>query len=400
MLNTLFFNRPVAHDPPEIYGWRVYLLACSACFGAMSFGWDSSVIGGVITMTPFIDDYGLGDPDSTASANLSANIVSTLQAGCFAGALAASPLTDRFGRKWCLIAASWLILAGVAMQAASSGHLPPMYIGRFVSGLGVGAASAINPLYVSENAPRAIRGLLTGMYQLFIVTGGMIAFWINYSANIHFSGRTMYVFPLAIQALPAALLCGCMLLCNESPRWLARQDRWEESKAILARLRNLAPTHPYLEEEFTEIVDQLEYERRLTGDATAWNLQKEMWTIKGNRNRALISIWLMICQQMTGTNAINTYAPTIFKNLGITGTSTSLFSTGVYGIVKVCSCIIFLLFMADSFGRRRSLLLSSVGQGICMFYIGLYSRISPPAAGQPVTPQGYVALVCIFVFAM
>lgn len=151
----------VINDPPEIYGWRVYLLACSACFGAMSFGWDSSVIGGVITLQTFVDDYGLGDPKSTASANLAANIVSTLQAGCFVGSLAASPLTDRFGRKWCLIANSFIILAGVIMQAAASGHLAPMYIGRFIAGLGVGSASAINPLYVSENAPRAIRGLLT-----------------------------------------------------------------------------------------------------------------------------------------------------------------------------------------------------------------------------------------------
>lgn len=238
------------------------------------------------------------------------------------------------------------------------------------------------------------------LYTTTTVTGGMLAFWINYSVSIHFKGKSMYIFPLAIQALPALLLCTCMLLCNESPRWLARQDRWEASKDVLARLRGLPQTHPYVEEEFQEIVDQLEHERRLIGDATAWNLQKEMWTIQGNRKRVLISIWLMIWQQMTGTNAINTYAPTIFKNLGITGTSTSLFSTGIYGIVKVVSCTCFLLFMADSFGRRRSLLLSSVVQGICMFYIGLYVRISPPISGEPVPAQGYVALVCIFIFAM
>lgn len=158
----------MATDPPEIYGWRVFLLAASACFGAMSFGWDSSVIGGVITLQPFIDDYGLGNTSSAASANLAANIVSTLQAGCFLGALIASPITDRWGRKWCLIVCSWCILIGVVLQAAASGHLASMYVGRFVAGVGVGAASAINPLYVSENAPRAIRGLLTGLYQLFI----------------------------------------------------------------------------------------------------------------------------------------------------------------------------------------------------------------------------------------
>ncbi len=370
----------------------------------MSFGWDSAVIGGVIVLKPFVDDFGLGDPTTyegkVAAANLSANIVSTLQAGCFLGALVASPLTDRFGRKWCLIGVSLIIIIGVIMQSAASGNLGTMYAGRFIAGAGVGAASTINPIYVSENAPRAIRGLLTGLYQLFIVTGGMIAFWINYSVSIHFPAtKIMYIFPLAIQALPAVLLCVFMLMCQESPRWLARRDRWEETKAVLSRIRNLPPTHPYVEEEFKEIVDQLEHERNLIGDASFWNLQREMWTIAGNRRRVIISIVLMICQQMTGTNAINTYAPTIFQNLGLKGTSTSLFSTGIYGIVKVTSCVCFLLFMADSLGRRRSLLWTSIAQGLAMFYIGLYVRISPPKAGQEVPPAGYFALVSIFLFA-
>jgi sugar porter (SP) family MFS transporter len=366
----------------------------------MSFGWDSSVIGGVIVLKPFVRDFGLGDPKSVASANLSANIVSTLQAGCFLGALLASPLTDRFGRKWCLIGVSLIIIVGVIMQACALGNLGAMYAGRFLGGVGVGAASTINPIYVSENAPRAIRGLLTGLYQLFIVTGGMIAFWINYSVSIHFpETRIQYIFPLAIQALPAGLLCVCMLMCHESPRWLARKDRWEDTKRVLSRIRNLPPTHPYIQDEFQEIVDQLDNERRLIGGATFWNLQREMWTIAGNRKRALISIILMICQQMTGTNAINTYAPTIFQNLGLKGTSTSLFSTGIYGIVKVTSCICFLLFMADSLGRRRSLLWTSIAQGLAMFYIGLYVRIAPPKEGEPVPAAGYVALVSIFLFA-
>jgi sugar porter (SP) family MFS transporter len=366
----------------------------------MSFGWDSSVIGGVIVLDPFVKDFGLGDPKSPASANLAANIVSTLQAGCFLGALVASPMTDRFGRKWCLIGVSMIIIVGIIMQAAAAGHLGPMYAGRFIAGVGVGAASTINPIYVSENSPRAIRGLLTGLYQLFIVTGGMVAFWINYSVSINFPvTKIQYIFPLALQALPAVLLCLCMLMCQESPRWLARKDRWEETKTVLSRIRNLPPTHPYIQDEFQEIVDQLEHERNLIGDATFWNLQREMWTIAGNRRRALISIILMICQQMTGTNAINTYAPTIFKNLGLTGTSTSLFSTGIYGIVKVTSCVIFLLFMADSLGRRRSLLWTSIAQGLAMFYIGLYVRIAPPREGEAVPPAGYFALVSIFLFA-
>ncbi|KAI0127107.1 general substrate transporter [Xylariales sp. AK1849] len=400
ILRMLVHNESIKTDPKEIYGWRVYVLAMSACFGAMSFGWDSGVIGGVINLDPFIADYGLGkSKDDLAVANLQGNIVSVLQAGCFVGALAGFPLPDIFGRKWCLVWAAVLTLIGVIMQAAASGHIESLYIGRFIGGLGVGMSSVVNPIYVSENAPRAIRGLLTGLYQLFIVTGGMLAFWINYAVSLKPKSTAQYIIPLTVQGIPAILLFVLMILSSESPRYLARKDRWEEARRVLKRVRQLPDGHSYLEDEIQEIAEQLNYERQLIGDATYGTLLKEMFTIATNRKRAILSITLMVCQQMTGTNAINTYAPTIFKNLGVTGTSNSLFSTGIYGIVKVVSCSIFLLFMADSLGRRRSLLVSSVGQAFCMFYIGLYVRISPPVDGAAVPPAGYFALVCIFVFA-
>ncbi|RJE23707.1 MFS quinate transporter [Aspergillus sclerotialis] len=399
LLKRIVHNEAMRSDPKEIYGWRVYALACSACFGGMLFGMDSGIIGGVLTMDPFKAKYGIEDLDKVGAANLSANIVSTLQAGCFFGALFASPVADAWGRKTALMLASVFAIIGVIMQAAASGHLEAMYIGRVITGLGVGAASMVNPLYVSENAPRAIRGGLTGLYQLFITTGIMIAFWINYGSLLHIKGTAMYMVPLVMQALPAVLLLVGMFLCNESPRWLAKRDRWDDARATLAKVRALPPTHPYVESEFQDIVAQLEHERQLVGGSGIWDLMKEMWLIPGNRKRALISIFLMICQQMTGTNAINYYAPQIFKNLGVKGNATNLFATGVYGIIKMSGCAVFLVFVADSLGRRRSLLWTSVAQALAMLYIGLYVRIAPPKEGESVIPAGYVALVCIFLFA-
>ncbi|KAL9109407.1 MAG: hypothetical protein Q9227_005914 [Pyrenula ochraceoflavens] len=382
----------------------------------MLFGMETGIIGGVLTLDPFEAKYGLTDLSKVAKANLSANIVSTLQAGCFAGALIASPVSDRWGRKPALLISAVFAFIGSMMQTGADGHLAALYVGRyvernlsmllhtlmrfrFITGLGVGAASMVNPLYISENAPRAIRGGLTGLYQLFIVFGVMLAFWINYGCLLHLSGKAQYIVPLSMQGLPAVLLFVCMSLCNESPRWLAKQDRWEAAKSTLSHVRNLPATHPYVENEFTEICAVIERERLLIGGASFWNLQKEMWTIAGNRKRAIISITLMICQQMTGTNAINYYAPQIFENLGINGNTTGLFATGVYGIVKTVACAVFLLIAADSLGRRRSLLWTSIAQGLAMFYIGLYVRIAPPVKGQPVPGAGYFALVCIFLFA-
>jgi MFS family permease len=87
-----------------------------------------------------------------------ANIVSTLQAGCFVGALGASYSADKYGRRIALMIAAGFATVGAVMQAAADGHFAVMYLGRFIAGLGVGSASMINPLYNSEVAPRAIRG--------------------------------------------------------------------------------------------------------------------------------------------------------------------------------------------------------------------------------------------------
>jgi len=405
LLQRVVKNEAMKNDPPEIYGWRVFALACSACFGGMLFGWDIGAIGGVIVMPAFIKAYHIGDDvmSKAERATLLSNIVSTLQAGCFFGSLIAYYVADRWGRKPALLSAATITTIGVIIQCASDGHVSALYVGRLVSGFGVGAASMLTPLYVSENAPRAIRGGLTGLYQLFIATGTMLSFWINYGSLLNGSDKgtanATWQIPLALQCIPAICLFVGICLCNESPRWLARQDNWERATAVLSQVSNLPPDHPYIKMELEEMAQQLENERRLIGGASFMDLQREMWTIKGNRNRALISIGLMICQQMTGTNAINYYAPTIFLNLGIKGAQTGLFATGIYGIVKMTTCAAFLLFAADSLGRRRSLLWTSIAQGCAMFVIGFYVRFNPPVTGAKIPPVGYFALACIFLFA-
>jgi len=399
LLDRVVKNDAMKNDPKEIYNWRVYVLTCSACFAGALFGMDIGIIGGVLKLVSFQDKFGLTGKTTKAVADLEANIVSTLQAGCFLGALAAFWFADKIGRKPSLQYSAVFALVGTVLQAASSGYLACLYVGRFTAGIGVGAASMLNPLYTSENAPRAIRGALTGLYQLFIVSGVCVAFWINYGNLLHAKGNSQWIISLALQGLPAIFLLLGMLVSNESPRYLAKTDQWEKAAFTLARVRNLPENHEYVQSELNEMREQLDLERRLIGGAGFWDLQREMWTIPGNRNRALISIGLMVCQQMTGTNAINYYAPQIFTNLGLSKTESGLFATGIYGIVKIVACAAFLLLAADSLGRRKSLLWTSIAQGLSMYYIGIYVRVDPPQAGVPVPPAGYVAIVMIFLFA-
>lgn len=159
----------------------------------------------------------------------------------------------------------------------------------------------IAPLYISENAPRALRGALTGMFQLFNTIGVMFAFWIDYGVQLHVHGAASYMVPLALQGIPAVLLMIGMIFLKESPRYLAKQDQWEQARTVLATVRNLPRDHPYIQHEFHDIQVQLEHERLLIGGASWRELQKEMWTIPGNRKRALISFILMMFQNLTGS---------------------------------------------------------------------------------------------------
>ncbi|SPJ70356.1 probable transporter (major facilitator superfamily) [Fusarium torulosum] len=391
-------NDATKNDPPEIYNVRIVVVSLIACGGALLFGMDMGVMGGVLTMPTFKEKYGLTDKPAAEIANLSSNIVSTIQAGSFLGCIISMWLANFIGRRLSLMVTSLLVFVGVAMQAAASGHISLMYIGRFITGIAVGIASTVNPLYVSENAPRGIRGLLTGFYQLSIVTGLTLAFWINYGCLLHVKGDAQYIIPLALQALPAIILFFGMMFADESPRFLA-QKHPNKALLVLSKLRGLPQDHPYIAEEMENIFHQLEEERSLAANSSGWTLVKEAFTVKSYRRRTFLCITLMMWSNLTGTNAMTYYSPTIFKSVGLSSSSAGLFATGIYGIVKMVSCAIFIFFVTDSLGRRKSLLWTAIVQGLALFYVGFYVRFDPPSTDSPVGTAGYVAIVAIYIFA-
>jgi MFS family permease len=117
---------------------------------------------GVLTMDAFQHSFHLvkGSHDF---ANLQGNIVSVLQAGCFFGAMASFYVSDTFGRKKALIIADIIFIVGSLVQTLIfGGNIAQLYVGRVIGGFGVGLISAVVPTYISENAPKEIRGRCIG----------------------------------------------------------------------------------------------------------------------------------------------------------------------------------------------------------------------------------------------
>ncbi|KAL4732049.1 hypothetical protein ACLX1H_001056 [Fusarium chlamydosporum] len=400
MFKRIVRNDAIRVDPPEIYNWRVIALTASACFAGALFGVDAGIIGGVLAMPDFKREFGLDKRSDQAAADLAGNLVTTMQAGAIAGALLSSPFADRKGRKPALLLVAVTGVVGGLLQAFSYGHLSAFYIGRFIEGLGLGAGTMLAPTYVSENSPRAIRGFLVGFFQLLLVLGGMTAYFINYGSLLHLPGKATWMVPLGCQSICPALLFISMIFCPESPRWLASRDQWEKAGAVLSDVRKLPVDHAYIQQELLELKTQIDQERAIMQDTGFWALQKECWALPWNRKRALLTVGIVTLGQWTGTGAINYYAPSIFKGLGLSNTTTALFAQGIYGVVKVVTCLIFIFFLADSLGRRKSFMFGGAVQAFCMFFIGFYLRFGPePGENDHPPPAGIAALAMIYIFA-
>lgn len=296
---------------------RAYILTVVASFGGMVmsfvavlspaltisqlFGWDTGLIGGVLRMDAFQESFNL-DPNSSDFANLQGNIVSVLQAGCFFGALASFYVNDTFGRKWALVIADIIFIIGSLIQtlcALGTKDLTQLYIGRVIGGFGVGLISAVVPTYISENAPKEIRGRCVGCMQLFNVTGICLSFFVNYGINLDITSRynsAKWRIPFALQMLPGVLLLAGIFFQNESPRWLIEKNRITEAAKALAHVRGKSVDDPEVVQELDDIIADFNGHEKMSMAAQL----KSACSSKKTFYRSSFAVILMFWQQWTG----------------------------------------------------------------------------------------------------
>ena len=353
-----------------------------ATIGGFLFGYDSGAVNG--TQEGLRRAFGLGD------AGLGFTVGSLL-IGCFIGAFFAGRLADVMGRRNTMMVAAVLFLVGALVQGFADSQTI-FVIARLVGGMAVGAASVLSPAYISEVAPASIRGRLTTVQQIMIITGLTAAFVVNYflaaSAGESTAGfwlgieawRWMYL----MQALPAAVFLIALLLIPESPRYLVSKRRDEKALEVLTSLygSNVAAT------KLNEIRATFAEDHR-----------PRLSDIKGSglfgiRPIVWVGIMLAVFQQLVGINVIFYYGATLWQLAGFTEDQ-SLQINIVSGALSIAACFLTIAVI-DKIGRKPLLLIGSAGMAVTLFtmvYAFANGTLDPEGNLQLSSTLGTVALV-------
>lgn len=346
----------------------IYKITIVAAVGGLLFGYDTAVVAGAI---------GFIQQRFELSAAMMGWIASCALVGCIAGAMFAGLLSDKFGRK------KILILSAVLFAVSSVGTAVPQdltlfVIFRILGGLGIGIASMISPMYITECAPAHIRGRLVSINQLGIVTGILLIYFVNAyiaglydeSWNVHTGWRWMFGSGI----FPSIIFFILLMFVPESPRWLAQAGRAAEAEAILTRINGVEKAKLELE----EIQDAIHAETGTFSELIRPGLRKAL----------IIGIILSILSQVTGINAIMYYAPEIFKSTG-DGSDSALLQTILVGVVNLLFTIVAIKYV-DKAGRKGLLMAGSAGMTICLAVVGTAFYMD--------AVHGYLVLIAILAY--
>lgn len=388
---------------------KAYLMCAFAAFGGIFFGYDTGWMGGVLGMPYFIRLYtGLPYPDpnddvAKKAFHLSARdqslTTSILSAGTFFGAIIAGDVADFIGRRMTIIAGCIVFSVGGILETASTG-LAVMVVGRLIAGAGVGFISAIIILYMSEIAPKKVRGALVAGYQFCITIGILLANCVVYATQNR-DDTGSYRIPIAIQFLWALILGTGLFLLPESPRYFVKKGKLEQAAKALASVRGQPIESQYIQDELAEIIANHEYEMQVTPQTSyigGWTncFKGSLSNGSSNLRRTLLGILMQMMQQLTGVNFIFYFGTVFFQSLGTINNPflISLITT----LVNVCSTPLS-FWTIERFGRRAILIYGALGMIIAQFIVGIIGvTAGRPEKHDTAAISAMIAFICINIF--
>lgn len=312
----------------------------AGALGGLLFGFDTAVIAGAtysLTGTFHLDPALLG---VTVSIALWGSVI---------GAMTSGMLGERIGARKALLLMAALYLVS-AVGCAISWSWAALLLFRFIGGVGIGGSSVLGPVYIAEISPARWRGRLVGVFQINVVVGILLAYFSNFCIALFHLGNAEWRWQLGIAALPALILLGLVLNIPESPRWLATKNRLDEAREVLKVVGSPEP-----EAELREIVNSMHFGRSEPHEPLF--SRKYAFPI-------FLAIAMGIFNQFSGINAILYYLNDIFTAAGFSHVSSSAQAVMI-GLTNLVATLIAMT-MIDHVGRKKLLLIGSVGMVICL----------------------------------
>lgn len=329
-----------------------------ATIGGFMFGYDSGVINGT--------QDGLEHAFNLSKLGTGFNVGAILL-GCAAGAFMAGRLADMIGRRSVMMMAALLfVLSAIGAGAADSSTI--FVIARFIGGLGVGAASVLSPVYISEVTPANIRGRLSSIQQIMIITGLTGAFLANYvlAATAGGSQATLWLdFPawrwmFWMQVIPAGIYFLALLFIPESPRYLVVKGRVADAERVLTRLFGAAEASRKVEEIRASLAaDHHRPQLSDLVDKSTGKIRKIVWT----------GIGLAVFQQLVGINIVFYYGAVLWQSVGFSENDALLINI-VSGSLSILACL-FTVLVIDRIGRKPLLLIGSAGMAVTLAVVAI-----------------------------
>ncbi|KAK9762737.1 Bifunctional purine biosynthesis protein PurH [Basidiobolus ranarum] len=284
--------------------------------------------------------------------------VAVFALGGLVGGFFAGPMADRVGRRKVLFWNNLNFILGAVLLAASV-NVPMFIIGRFFVGVGSGAGSAIVPMYIAEVSTTRYRGAMGALLQIFLALGILISQALGLGMATVPTWRIIF----ALTAAPAVLQMGLLSFCPETPRYLISQNRLDEGKSTLQKLRAGA----YIENEFHEMctgVQGANHEHDMSAghqEASVMQRIKDVLADKFVRKMLFIGMGIHASQQLSGINGVSFYSTAILTEATGADTASGI-TVGISALNFVVNCVIS--FIVDRFGRRPLLMTSSAGMGV------------------------------------
>ena len=342
----------------------VLRLAIIAALGGFLFGYDTGVISGALLFVT--KDLGASKFDQQA-------FVGALLVGAVIGAVLSGYSADALSRRRTkIIAGAIYVVAALGSALAQTSW--ELIIARLVLGIAVGTASFVAPMYISELAPKKIRGGVTTFNQLMVVSGIMVAYIANWALK---DSANNWRWMLGLGALPGLVLAIGMFFQPYSPRWLVEKGREDEALDVLKRARD---SEDEAKEELGEIKEAAKDERGV----------RDIWK-PDVRPLVVVGLVLAFAQQLIGVNTVIYYAPTILKFTGV-GSGSAITQALSVGITNLVFTIVAVLIL-DKVGRRPLLTIGTIGCIVSLVVLGVFF-----ASSSLQNSASWIALVCLIVY--